>query len=144
MTRKQNLIFVYCFMNTIMSLCMALAGLLVNAGFVTLPMYLIAAVESLAICNITTLLFRTPDLGFFLSAKLSGGPETKSFPFWNGIVNAVLNSFYMNTFMTLINVGFRPEYFPAWAHGFPILTLVSITVSLIAAPPSMKFVKKHW
>ncbi len=144
MTKRQDRIFVYFFMNTIMCLCMALAGLLVNVGFVTLPMYLITLLQSLIICNLTTFLFRTPQLGFFLSSKLSGGPEKKSFSFWNGVVNATLNSIYMNTFMTLLNVGFRPEYFPAWAHSFPIMELVSVIVSLVAAPPAMKFVKKYW
>ncbi len=144
MTKRQDRIFVYFFMNTIMCLCMALAGLLVNVGFVTLPMYLITLLQSLIICNLTTFLFRTPQLGFFLSSKLSGGPEKKSFSFWNGVVNATLNSIYMNTFMTLLNVGFRPEYFPAWAHSFPIMELVSLIVSLVAAPPAMKFVKKYW
>ena len=144
MTKKQNLIFVYFFMNTIMCICMALAGLLVNVGFVTLPMYLITFLESLVICNLTTFFFRTPDLGFFLSSKLAGGPEKKSFPIWASIVNGTLNSIYMNTFMTLINVGFRPEYFPAWGHSFPIMELVSVVVSLIASPPAMNFVKKHW
>ena len=144
MTKKQNLVFVYLFMNTIMCLCMALAGLLVNVGFVTLPMYLITLLQSLIICNLTTFLFRTPQLGFFLSSKLSGGPEKKSFSFWNGVVNATLNSIYMNTFMTLLNVGFRPEYFPAWAHSFPIMELVSVIVSLVTAPLAMKIVKKYW
>ena len=144
MTKKQNLIFVYFFMNTIMCICMALAGLLVNVGFVTLPMYLVTLLQSLIICNLTTFFFRTPDLGFFLSAKISGGPEKKSFSFWNGVVNATLNSIYMNTFMTLLNVGFRPEYFAAWAHSFPIMELVSVIVSLVAAPPAMKLVKKYW
>lgn len=144
MTQKQEHIFVYLFMNTIMCLCMALAGLLVNAGFVTLPMYLVTLLESLIICNLTTFLFRTPQLGFFLSSKLSGSPERKSFSFWNGVVNATLNSIYMNTFMTLINVGFRPEYFPAWAHSFPIMELVSVVVSLVAAPFATRIVKKYW
>ena len=144
MTRKQDRIFVYLFMNTIMCLCMALAGLLVNVGFVTLPMYLVTLLQSLIICNLTTLLFRTPQLGAFLSAKISGGPQKKSFSIWNGIVNATLNSLYMNTFMTLISVGFRPAYFAAWAHSFPIMELVSVAVSLAAAPPAMKLVKKYW
>lgn len=144
MTPKQNRIFVFVFMNTIMCLAMALAGLLVNVGFVTLPMYLVTLLESLVICNLTTILFRTPELGFFLSSKLSGGPEKKSFSFWNGVVNATLNTLYMNTFMTLLNVGFRPGYFAAWSHAFPIMELVSVIVSLVAAPPAMKIVKKYW
>lgn len=69
MTKKQNFIFVYLLMNTIMCLAMSLAGLLVN-------------------------------------------------------------------------VGFRAAYFPAWWHAFPVMELVSVVVSLIAAPPAMKLARR--
>jgi len=144
MTKKQELIFVYVFMNTIMCICMTVAGLLVNAGFITLPMFAITLLESLVICNLTTLLFRTPRLGSFLASKISGGPEKKSFGFWNGFVNASLNSIYMNTFMTLLNVGFRVEFFFAWAHSFLIMWLVSEVVSIVSSPIAIRIVKKCW
>ena len=37
MNKKQNFIFTYLLMNTIMCVCMALTALLVNVGFLTLP-----------------------------------------------------------------------------------------------------------
>lgn len=143
MTRKQNFVFVYVLMNTIMCVCMSAAGLLVNAGFITLPMYAVTLAESLVICNVCSVVFRIPRMGDRITAVIArGGPETKAFGIWAAVVNGTLNSFFMNTFMTLINVGFRAEYFGAWAHSFPIMELVSVVVSILASPVAMKIAGK--
>ena len=48
----------------------------------------------------------------------------------------------MNTFMTLINVGFKPEYFFAWLGGFPVFEIVALAVSFVIAPIAMKIAMK--
>lgn len=142
MTNKQRFIFNYLLMNTIMCIFMALAGLLVNVGYLTLPMYWMTLLQSLVICNLCTFLFRIPAMGERISLFLCGGdPSRKAFPIWMNVVNPTLNSFFMNTFMTLLNVGFRPEYFPAWLHSFPIMELVAVAVSFVAAPIAQKIVR---
>ena len=141
MSKKQSIVFTYVLMNTIMCIRMAITALLVNVGFITLPMFLVTLVEALVICNLCTLIFRIPQLSFKAAMALSkGNPSSKAFSIWNGVCNATLNTLFMNTFMTLINVGFKPAYFPAWLHGFPALEIVAVVVSLIAAPFCMKFV----
>ena len=143
MTKKQSFIFTYLLMNTIMCICMATAALLVNVGFITLPMFLVTLLEALAICNICTLVLRIPTLSFKGAMALSkGNPGSKAFTIWNGLFNATLNTICMNTFMTLINVGFKPAYFPAWLHGFPVLEIVAIVVSFAVAPLAMKIAMK--
>ncbi len=143
MNKKQNFIFTYVLMNTIMCICMALAALLVNVGFLTLPMFAVTLLEALVICNICTIVLRIPGLSFKGAMALSKGqPGSKSFVVWNGLYNATLNTICMNTFMTLINVGFTPAYFPAWLHGFPILEVVAIVVSFAVAPVAMKIAMK--
>ena len=142
MNRKQNLVFTFGLMNTIMCICMAITALLVNVGFITVPMFLITLLEALVICNLCTLIFRIPQVSAKGAMALSGGkPGSKAFIIWNGLINATLNTFFMNTFMTLINVGFTPAYFPAWLHGFPALELVAVVVSFIVAPIAMKLVR---
>lgn len=142
MNKKQSIIFTYGLMNTIMCVCMAITALLVNVGFITVPMFLVTLLEALVICNLCTLIFRTPKLCMAGAMKLSGGkPGSKAFTIWNGLLNATLNTIFMNTFMTLINVGFTPAYFPAWLHGFPALELVAVVVSFIVAPIAMKLVQ---
>lgn len=141
MNKKQSAIFTYAFMNTIMCIFMSITALLVNVGFMTVPMFLVTFVEALVICNICTLIFRIPTLSFKGAMALSGGnPGSRAFTICNGILNATLNTFFMNTFMTLINVGFKPVYFPAWLHGFPFLEIVAVVVSFIAAPIGMKLI----
>lgn len=144
MSKKQNLVFVFAFMNTTMCLCMSIAGLLVNAGFITLPMFLVTFGESLVICNVCAVVLRIPQQGEWISKKLCGGRvESRWFGlFWMPVVNGTLNSFWMTTFMTLINVGFCREYFAAWAHGAPVMELVSVIVSLVTSPPLMKLAQK--
>ena len=144
MSRKQEFIFQYLLMNTIMCLFMALAGLLVNVGTVTWKLYLITLLQSLVICNLTNVLFRLPKVGLWLMMRLSGNrPESRAFRVWGAIVNPTLNSLCMNTFMTLLNVGLQPAFFPAWLHGFPALEVVSLVVSFFAAPVSRKIAMKY-
>lgn len=139
MTRKQNIIFVYGLMNTAMCICMAATALIVNVGFLTLPMFIVTLAQALIICNLCTLIFRIPGLSSRVALVLSGGkPDSRAFSIWNGLLNATLNTFFMNTFMTLINVGASPAYFPAWLHGFPALEVVAVAVSLVLAPFAAK------
>lgn len=139
MNKKQNFIFTYLLMNTIMCVCMALTALLVNVGFLTLPMFAVTLLEALVICNLCTLVLRIPALSFKGAMALSKGrPGSPAFTVLNGLFNATLNTICMNTFMTLINVGFTPAFFPAWLHGFPALELVAIIVSFAVAPIAMK------
>ena len=141
LTRKQNIIFVYGLMNTAMCICMAATALIVNVGFLTLPMFVVTFVQALIICNLCTLIFRIPRLSSRVALVLSGGkPDSRAFSIWNGLLNATLNTFFMNTFMTLINVGASPAYFPAWIHGFPALEVVAVAVSLVLAPFAVKLV----
>ena len=63
-----------------------------------------------------------------------------AFTIWNGLFNATLNTVFMNTIMTLINVGITPAYFPAWLHGFPALEVVAVAVSFVVAPIGMRIV----
>ena len=72
-----------------------------------------------------------------LSGRKTG---SMAFTIWNGLFNATLNTVFMNTFMTLINVGATPAYFPAWLHGFPALEVVAVAVSFVVAPIAMKIV----
>ena len=143
MNRKQNVIFTYLLMNTIMCICMALTALLVNVGFLTLPMFAVTLLEALVICNLCTLILRIPTLSFKGAMALSKGrPGSPAFTVWNGLFNATLNTICMNTFMTLINLGFSPAFFPAWLHGFPALEAVAVAVSFIVAPIAMKIAIK--
>ena len=143
MTKKQNMIFTFGIMNTIMSVAMSIAALLINVGFITIPMFVVTLAEALIICNLCTVIFRIPQISVKGSMALAkGNPESKAFIIWNGIFNATLNTICMNTFMTLINVGFTPAYFPAWLHGFPGLEIVAVVVSFIAAPIGRKIVMK--
>lgn len=143
MTKKQNIIFVYGFMNTIMSATMSCAALLVNAGFLTGPMYLKSFLQAILICNACAIVFRVPRLGEKITLLITrGNYESRAFGTWSAIVNGTLNTFFMTTFMTLVNVGFRVEYFAAWANGILILELVSVAVSLIASPIAMAIVKR--
>lgn len=73
MNKKQSIIFTYGLMNTIMCVCMAITALLVNVGFITVPMFLVTLLEALVICNLCTLIFRTPKLCMAGAMKLSGG-----------------------------------------------------------------------
>lgn len=142
MNRKQNLIFTFGLMIPIMCVCMATTALLVNVGFLTVPMFLITLLEALVICYLCTLIFRIPQVSEKAAMALSGGkPGSKAFIIWNGLLNATLNTFFMNTFMTLINVGFTPAYFPAWLHGFPALELVAVVVSFVVSPIALKLVR---
>lgn len=142
MTKKQNIVFVYGFMNTIMSASMSCAALLVNVGYLTWPMYLRSFLQALVICNACAVVFRVPWLGEKITMLIIRDPSRKAFGTWSAIVNATLNTFFMTTFMTLVNVGFRMEYFAAWVHGIHILELVSVVVSLVASPIAMKIVMK--
>ena len=144
MTKKQNRIFVFGFMNTIMSATMSCAALLVNVGFFTLPMYLKTFLQALIICNGCAIVFRVPLLGEKITGLIVKDPTRPAFGRWSAAVNGTLNTFFMTTFMTLINVGFRIEYFAAWVHGIHILELVSVAVSLMASPIAMKIVQKTW
>ena len=139
MSKKQNIIFTYVLMNTIMCICMALAALLVNVGFLTLPMFAVTLLQALVICNICTFVLRIPGVSFKGAMALSKGrSDSKSFVIWNGLLNATINTVCMNTFMTLINVGFQSAFFPAWLHCFPVLEVVAVVVSFAAAPVAMK------
>ncbi len=143
MTKKQNIIFVYGFMNTIMSATMSCAALLVNAGFLTGPMYLKSFLQALIICNACAIVFRVPWLGEKITLWITrGNHESLAFGRWSAVVNGTLNTFFMTTFMTLLNVGFRMEYFAAWKNGILILELVSVVVSLLASPIAMGIVKR--
>lgn len=143
MSKKQNAVFTYGIMNTVMCVCMAATALIVNVGPANIvpPMYLVTLVQALVICNLCTLIFRIPGISFRAAMALSGR-ETGSMAFtiWNGLFNATLNTVFMNTFMTLINVGATPAYFPAWLHGFPALEVVAVAVSFVVAPIAMKIV----
>lgn len=143
MSKKQSAIFTYGIMNTVMCVCMAATALIVNVGLanIVVPMYLVTLVQALVICNLCTLIFRIPGLSFRAAMALSGGkPGSGAFNLWNGVCNATLNTIFMNTFMTLINVGAVPAYPAAWLHGFPALEVVAVVVSLIVAPIGMKLV----
>ncbi len=143
MSKKQSAIFTYGIMNTVMCVCMAATALIVNVGLanIVVPMYLVTLVQALVICNLCTLIFRIPGLSFRAAMALSGGkPGSPAFTVWNGLFNATLNTVFMNTFMTLINVGFTPAYFPAWIHGFPALEVVAVVVSFVIAPIGMRIV----
>lgn len=143
MTRKQERIFVFAFMNTIMSFCMTITGLVVNHAPLTLPVFGITLAESLLICNVCNLVLRIPAVCNRLSFALTGGnPASKAFGIWNAILNATANTLCMNTFMTLINVGPNAAFFPAWLGGLPIFEAVSIVVSLVASPPAMRAAKR--
>ena len=143
MTKKQNIIFVFGFMNTIMSAAMSCAALLVNVGFLTGALYLKTFLLALVICNACAIVFRVPWLGEKITLFITRGRhEGRRFGFWSAIVNGTLNTFFMTTFMTLVNVGFRAEYFAAWANGIWLLELVSLAVSLAASPAAMAIVKR--
>ena len=143
MTKKQSILFIYGLMNTAMCICMAAAALIVNVGFLTLPMYAVTLVQALIISNLCTFIFRLPGLSMRAAMRLSRGrPDSKVFSLWNGLFNATLNTLFLNTFMTLINVGAGPAYFPAWLHGFPALEVVAVVVSLVLAPFAMKLAMK--
>ena len=49
MTKKQNMIFTFGIMNTIMCVAMAIAALLINVGFITIPMFVVTLAEALII-----------------------------------------------------------------------------------------------
>lgn len=143
MSKKQSVIFTYGIMNTVMCICMATTALIVNVGLANIvpPMFLVTLVQALIICNLCTLIFRIPGLSFRAAMALSGGkPGSGVFNICNGVCNATLNTIFMNTFMTLINVGPVPAYPAAWLHGFPALEVVAVVVSLIVAPIGMKLV----
>ena len=143
MSKKQNAVFTYGIMNTVMCVCMAATALIVNVGPANIvpPMYLVTLVQALVICNLCTLIFRIPGISFRAAMALSGRKTgSMGFTIWNGLFNATLNTVFMNTFMTLINVGATPAYFPAWLHGFPALEVVAVAVSFVVAPIAMKIV----
>lgn len=143
MSKKQNAVFTYGIMNTVMCVCMAATALIVNVGPANIvpPMYLVTLVQALVICNLCTLIFRIPGISFRAAMALSGRKTgSMAFTIWNGLFNATLNTVFMNTFMTLINVGATPAYFPAWLHGFPALEVVAVAVSFVVAPIAMKIV----
>lgn len=142
MTKKQSRIFVFGFMNTIMSASMSCAALLVNVGFLTWPMYLKNFLLALVICNGCAIVFRVPWLGEKITTLIVRDPACPAFGYWSAVVNGTLNTLFMTTFMTLVNVGFRMEYFAAWVHGIHILELVSVVVSLVASPIAMKIAMK--
>ena len=143
MSKKQNAVFTYGIMNTVMCVCMAATALIVNVGPANIvpPMYLVTLVQALVICNLCTLIFRIPGISFRAAIALSGRKTgSMAFTIWNVLFNATLNTVFMNTFMTLINVGATPAYFPAWLHGFPALEVVAVAVSFVVAPIAMKIV----
>ena len=143
MSKKQIAVFTYGIMNTVMCVCMAATALIVNVGPANIvpPMYLVTLVQALVICNLCTLIFRIPGISFRAAMALSGRKTgSMAFTIWNGLFNATLNTVFMNTFMTLINVGATPAYFPAWLHGFPALEVVAVAVSFVVAPIAMKIV----
>ena len=143
MSKKQNAVFTYGIMNTVMCVCMAATALIVNVGPANIvpPMYLVTLVQALVICNLCTLIFRIPGISFRAAMALSGRKTgSMAFTIWNGLFNATLNTVFMNTIMTLINVWITPAYFPAWLHGFPALEVVAVAVSFVVAPIAMKIV----
>lgn len=142
MTKKQAIIFNHLFMNTLMCLCMTLASLLVNVGFVTLPMYGSALLQALVVNNLCTLVFRIPKLGEAVSIAIMKSPERRGFGVVTGCVFATLNTVFMTTFMTLLNVGPNAAYFSAWGIGFLAMEPVSVAVSLAAAEPLKKLAMK--
>lgn len=143
MNKKQRFIFIYLLMNTVMCVSMSIAAPIVNTGHLTFTIFLVSLLESLVICNLSTVILRLPVIGEKLTMLLSGGdPASKAFGIWSAVVNATLNTICMNFFMTLINVGFRPEVFPAFLRGLPILEVVSVAVSLVVSPVAMKFAMK--
>ena len=142
MTKKQSLIFNHLFMNTLMCICMTLASLLVNVGFLTAPMYFSALLQALVVNNLCTVVFRIPRLGEAISLAIMKNPERKGFGAVAGCVFATLNTFFMTTFMTLLNVGPNGAYFPAWGLGFVAMEPVSVLVSLVAAEPLKKLAMK--
>lgn len=106
-------------------------------------MFAVSFFEALVICNICTLVLRIPGLSFKGAMALSKGqPGSKAFVIWNGLFNATLNTICMNTFMTLINVGFQSAFFPAWLNGFPVLEIVAVVVSFVVAPVAMRIAMK--
>ena len=143
MSKKQSAVFTYGIMNTVMCVCMAATALIVNVGPANIvpPMYLVTLVQALVICNLCTLIFRIPGISFRAAMALSGRkPGSMAFTIWNGLFNATLNTVFMNSIMTLINVGITPAYFPAWLHGFPALEVVAVAVSFVVAPIGMRIV----
>ncbi len=142
MTKKQSLIFNHAFMNTLQCLCMTLASLLVNVGHFTAAMYLSALLQALVVNNLCTLVFRIPKLGEAICLALMKDPARKGFPICSGIVFATLNTFFMTTFMTLLNVGATAAYFPAWLSGFATMEPVAIVTSLLAAEPLRRLAMK--
>ena len=143
MSKKQNAVFTYGIMNTVMCVCMAATALIVNVGPANIvpPMYLVTLVQALVICNLCTLIFRIPGISFRAAMALSGRkPGSMAFTIWNGLFNATLNTVFMTTTMTLINVAIPPAYFPAWLHGFPALEVVAVAVSFVVAPIGMRIV----
>lgn len=144
MTKKQERIFVFGFMNTIMSAAMSAAALLVNAGVLAWPMYWKTFLQALVICNGCAVVFQVPRLGAWVTGLIVPDPARPAFGPWSAVVNGTLNTLFMTTFMTLINVGFRAGYFAAWVHGIHILELVSVVVSLAASPVAMKIVRRFW
>ena len=62
MTKKQNMIFTFGIMNTIMCVAMSIAALLINVGFITIPMFVVTLAEALIICNLCTVIFRIPQI----------------------------------------------------------------------------------
>lgn len=142
MTRKQSIIFNHLFMNTLMCICMTFASLLVNVGFLTAPMYFSALWQALVVNNLCTIVFRIPKLGETISFAIMKSPERRGFGAVTGCVFATLNTFFMTTFMTLLNVGANAAYFPAWGIGFLAMEPVSVLVSLVAAEPLKKLAMK--
>lgn len=142
MTRKQSIIFNHLFMNTLMCICMTFASLLVNVGFLTAPMYFSALWQALVVNNLCTIVFRIPKLGETISFAIMKSPERRGFGAVTGCVFATLNTFFMTTFMTLLNVGANAVYFSAWGIGFLAMEPVSVLVSLVAAEPLKKLAMK--
>lgn len=144
MTKKQNIIFNHLFMNTLMCICMTLASLLVNVGFLTVPMYFSALLQALVVNNLCTVIFQIPRLGETISLALMKSPERKGFGLVMGLVFPTLNTFFMTTFMTLLNVGANAAYFPAWGRGFLAMEPVAVLVSLVAAEGLKKLAVKYF
>lgn len=144
MTRKQQNVFTYLIMNTIMCTCMSMTALLVSGAHFTIRLYGTTLLQSLVICNLCTLLFRVPLLAETFALRASGYErESRKFVFCSGIANATINTFFMNTFMTLLNVGFCPAFFGAWLRAFPALEIVSVVVAFTASPIAAKWVRRH-
>lgn len=142
MTRKQDIIFNHGFMNTLMCICMTFASLLVNVGFLTAPMYISALLQALVVNNLCTLVFRIPRLGAAISLAIMKSPERRGFGPVTGLVFATLNTFFMTTFMTLLNVGANAAYFAAWGRSFLAMEPVAVVVSLLAADGLRKLAMK--